>query len=233
MGNKVATFTEEQLEDYQDCTFFTRKEILRIYKRFRDMGDPGAVPRSMTPQQASTLRIPLSCLTRIPELKVLRLIFLPSFDVKTLFTREREVLDEQLQLIMFQENPFRQRISEVFAKCQNSGLSTSDVSNEGICFEEFLEMMSVFSEHAPRDLKVFYAFKIYDFDEDGVLGLNDLERTCRQLVQDGLNTDEVATVCRKVLEESDIDGDGVLSYLEFEHVVTRASDFMATFHIRI
>lgn len=30
MGNKVATFTEEQLEDYQDCTFFTRKEILRF-----------------------------------------------------------------------------------------------------------------------------------------------------------------------------------------------------------
>lgn len=44
MGNKVATFTEQQLEDYQvsfvpsklltetsslqDCTFFTRKEIL-------------------------------------------------------------------------------------------------------------------------------------------------------------------------------------------------------------
>ncbi|KAK9303499.1 hypothetical protein QLX08_004813 [Tetragonisca angustula] len=200
MGNKIATFTEEQLEDYQDCTFFTRKEILRIFKRFRDMGDPGAVPRSMTPQQASTLRIPLSCLTRIPELK---------------------------------ENPFRQRISEVFAKCQSSGLSTSVASDEGICFEEFLEMMSVFSEQAPRDLKVFYAFKIYDFDEDGVLGLNDLERTCRQLVQDDLNADEVATVCRKVLEESDIDGDGVLSYLEFEHVVTRASDFMATFHIRI
>ncbi|CAD1475514.1 unnamed protein product, partial [Heterotrigona itama] len=182
-----------------------------IFKRFRDMGDPGAVPRSMTPQQASTLRIPLSCLTRIPELK---------------------------------ENPFRQRISEVFAKCQSSELSTSVASDEGICFEEFLEMMSVFSEQAPRDLKVFYAFKIYgtnhhvnqqsnDFDEDGVLGLNDLERTCRQLVQDDLNADEVATVCRKVLEESDIDGDGVLSYLEFEHVVTRASDFMATFHIRI
>ncbi|KOC68124.1 Calcium and integrin-binding family member 3 [Habropoda laboriosa] len=165
------------------------------------MGDPGVVPRSMTPQQASTLRIPLSCLTRIPELK---------------------------------ENPFRQRISEVFTRCQNPGQqSRPDVSNEGICFEEFLEMMSVFSEQAPRDLKVFYAFKIYDFDEDGVLGSSDLERTCRQLVEGGLNGDEVATVCRKVLEESDIDGDGVLSYLEFEHVVTRASDFMATFHIRI
>ncbi|CAK9799692.1 Calcium and integrin-binding family member 3 [Anthophora plagiata] len=201
MGNKVATFTEEQLENYQDCTFFTRKEILRIFKRFREMGDPGVIPRSMTSQQASTLRIPLSCLTRIPELK---------------------------------ENPFRQRISEVFTRYQNPGQqSKSDVSDEGICFEEFLEMMSVFSEQAPRDLKVFYAFKIYDFDEDGVLGLSDLENTCRQLVQGGLNGDEVATVCRKVLEESDIDGDGVLSYLEFEHVVTRASDFMATFHIRI
>lgn len=63
--------------------------------------------------------------------------------------------------------------------------------------------------------------------------MSDLECTCRQLVRDGLNTDEVATVCRKILEESDIDGDGVLSYLEFEHVVTRASDFMANFHIRI
>lgn len=37
----------------------------------------------------------------------------------------------------------------------------ANVAEEGICFEEFLEMMSVFSEHAPRDLKVFYAFKIY------------------------------------------------------------------------
>lgn len=32
MGNKIATFTEEQLEDYQDCTFFTRKEILRYIR---------------------------------------------------------------------------------------------------------------------------------------------------------------------------------------------------------
>lgn len=107
MGNKVATFTEEQLEDYQDCTFFTRKEILRyicihiiyiiidlflypyisrIFKRFRDMGNPGTVPRSMTPQQASTLRIPLSCLTRIPELKVLRLIFSYLYNIESVFS---------------------------------------------------------------------------------------------------------------------------------------------------
>lgn len=61
----------------------------------------------------------------------------------------------------------------------------------------------------------------------------DLEQTCRQLVQDGLTTDEISIVCKKVLEEGDIDGDGALSYLEFEHVVTRATDFLETFHMRI
>lgn len=65
--------------------------------------------------------------------------------------------------MMFQENPFRQRMSEVFAKRPNTGQSSS-AETEGICFEEFLEMMSVFSEQAPRDLKVFYAFKIYGTD---------------------------------------------------------------------
>jgi len=67
----------------------------------------------------------------------------------------------------FQENPFRERISNVFTEhlgrsSEDQGCSTS--SSEGMCFEEFLEMMSVFSEQAPRDLKVFYAFKIYGMD---------------------------------------------------------------------
>lgn len=63
--------------------------------------------------------------------------------------------------------------------------------------------------------------------------MSDLERTCRQLVQDGLTEEEVGTVCKKVLEECDIDGDGALSYLEFENVVAKASDFLSTFHIRV
>ncbi|XP_014207464.1 calcium and integrin-binding family member 3 [Copidosoma floridanum] len=199
MGNKVVTFTEEQLEDYQDCTYFTRKEILRIHKRFRAMADPGMVPCSMTQNEAATIRLPLDYLSRIPELK---------------------------------ENPFRERIGRVFARNSlEQGLASSGA--EGICFDDFLEMMSVFSEHAPRDLKVFYAFKIYDFDEDGLLGMSDLQETCRQLVHGGLTDEEVDVICQKVLEESDIDGDEALNPMEFEHVVTRAADFLSNFHIRI
>jgi hypothetical protein len=37
----------------------------------------------------------------------------------------------------------------------------------------------------------------------------------------------------QVLEEADVDDDGKLSFGEFEHVITRAPDFLSNFHIRI
>lgn len=49
------------------------------------------------------------------------------------------------------ENPFRQRICETFSRDSEGNLT----------FEDFLDLLSVFSEQAPRDIKVFYAFKIY------------------------------------------------------------------------
>lgn len=131
-----------------------------------------------------------------------------------------------------QENHLHERTIDFLAYTINCILRCNP-NDSNIIFSIIIRDDVTFEQKFIRIVVTFYNFLRTDFDEDGVLGLNDLERTCRQLVQDGLNTDEVATVCRKVLEESDIDGDGVLSYLEFEHVVTRASDFMATFHIRI
>lgn len=49
------------------------------------------------------------------------------------------------------ENPFRRRICEAFSRDGLGNLS----------FEDFLDAFSVFSEQAPRDIKVYYAFKIY------------------------------------------------------------------------
>ena len=49
-----------------------------------------------------------------------------------------------------QENPFRHRICSVFSR-----------DGDGISFEDFLDMLSAFSEQAPRDIKVYYAFRIY------------------------------------------------------------------------
>lgn len=49
------------------------------------------------------------------------------------------------------ENPFKKRICEAFSRDGKGNLT----------YEDFLDLLSVFSEHCPRDIKVFYAFKIY------------------------------------------------------------------------
>lgn len=45
--------------------------------------------------------------------------------------------------------------------------------------------------------------------------------------------EEHQQIIDKVIEEADVDGDGKLSFMEFEHVITRAPEFLSTFHIRI
>ncbi|XP_055322122.1 calcium and integrin-binding family member 2 [Sitodiplosis mosellana] len=189
MGNKIATFTEQQLDDYQDCTFFTRKEILRVYKHFRDLR-PDLVPKRMTEGQASSIRLSHQDITVLEELR---------------------------------ENPFKQRICEAFSRDGKGNLT----------FEDFLDLLSVFSEHCPRDIKVFYAFKIYDYDKDGFIGQSDLKSVIEALTRNELTPEEHQQIADKVIEEADVDGDGKLSFLEFDHVVTRAPDFLNTFHIRL
>lgn len=53
--------------------------------------------------------------------------------------------------VVVQDNPFRQRIAEVFSEDGEGNMTLDD----------FLDMFSVLSEMAPRDLKAYYAFKIY------------------------------------------------------------------------
>jgi Ca2+-binding EF-hand superfamily protein len=50
-----------------------------------------------------------------------------------------------------QENPFCERICQVFSEDGSGDMN----------FDDFLDMFSVFSEAAPRDIKCIYAFKIY------------------------------------------------------------------------
>ncbi|CAL1548695.1 unnamed protein product [Lymnaea stagnalis] len=186
MGNKESSFTEVQLEAYQDCTFFNRKDILRVFKRFKTLVNMAP----MTSNFGSPVKIALKTVENMTELR---------------------------------ENPFRRRICQVF-----SVDGTGDMA-----FDEFLDMFSVFSETAPREIKTPYAFKIYDYDGDNFLGRSDLEKTLQALTRASLAPEEIKFVVDKVLEETDLDDDGMLSYIEFEHVISRAPDFLTTFHIRI
>ena len=123
-----------------------------------------------------------------------------------------------------QVNPFADRMCQTFSE-DGSGDMT---------FEDFLDMMSVFSEGATRDVKASYAFRIYDFDGDGYLGEKDLFQTVKMLVgSNNLSQSQLEQVVSQILAESDLDGDQRLSYVEFEHVVSRAPDFGNTFRIRM
>ncbi|TMS05398.1 Calcium and integrin-binding family member 2 [Larimichthys crocea] len=121
------------------------------------------------------------------------------------------------------ENPFRSRIVESFSEDGMGNLS----------FNEFVDMFSVLSEMAPRELKAIYAFKIYDYNVDNYLCKEDLEKTLNKLTKEELTPEEVELVCEKTIEEADLDGDSKLSYSDFENMITRAPDFLSTFHIRI
>ncbi|KAK7010634.1 calcium and integrin-binding family member 2-like isoform X1 [Biomphalaria glabrata] len=207
MGNQESIFSPQQLEAYQDCTYFTKQDIIRIFKRFKEI-DPSRIQQSKMSNlhycQSETL--PADKLENIPELR---------------------------------ENPFRRRILEVFSQ-DNTG---------DLAFDDFLNMFSVFSEDAPREIKAVYAFKIYDFDRDNTLNKTDLAKTLKTLTQksrdqgdlvDGENIEQSALteteenhILEQVLKEADLDDNNELSYIEFEHVVSRAPDFLTTFHIRI
>ncbi|KAB0366373.1 hypothetical protein FD754_010529 [Muntiacus muntjak] len=114
------------------------------------------------------------------------------------------------------DNPFRQRIAQVFSE-DGDGHMTLD---------NFLDMFSVMSEMAPRDLKAYYAFKIYDFNNDDYICAWDLEQTVTKLTRGELSAEEVSLICEKVLDEADGDHDGRLSLEDFQNMILRAPDFL-------
>uniref|UniRef100_H9GA39 EF-hand domain-containing protein n=1 Tax=Anolis carolinensis TaxID=28377 RepID=H9GA39_ANOCA len=115
------------------------------------------------------------------------------------------------------DNPFRQRIAEVFSEDGEGNMTLDD----------FLDMFSVMSEMAPRDLKAYYAFKIYDFNNDDYICKLDLEKTVNKLTRKELTPEEVCLVCNKVIDEADLDNDGKLSLEDFQHMIIRAPDFLS------
>uniref|UniRef100_A0AAY4EIP5 Calcium and integrin-binding family member 2 n=1 Tax=Denticeps clupeoides TaxID=299321 RepID=A0AAY4EIP5_9TELE len=186
MGNKQTIFTDEQLDAYQDCTFFTRKEILRLHGRYHELA-PHLVPMDYT--NDPDVKVPLALIVNMPELK---------------------------------ENPFRNRIVESFSEDGLGNLS----------FNDFVDMFSVLSEMAPRELKAIYAFKIYDFNVDNFICKEDLEKTLNKLTKEELTPEEVNLVCEKAIEESDLDGDNKLSFADFENMISRAPDFLSSLHLQ-
>ncbi|XP_066922517.1 calcium and integrin-binding family member 2-like [Clytia hemisphaerica] len=122
-------------------------------------------------------------------------------------------------------NPFRDRICKVFSSTNDGNMT----------FEDFLDMMSVLSPNAPKSVKVEYAFRVYDFNEDDYICQSDLERVIQRLCgyEDRLSNEDTNLIISNVFKEADLDGDDKLSFGEFEHVIAKSPDFLNSFRVRV
>lgn len=118
-------------------------------------------------------------------------------------------------------NPFKDRICRIFSTCDNDQMS----------FENFLDMMSTFSAATSKSVKMEYAFRIYDFDGDEMLGVDDIAEVIQRVTNRKLSEDDTKFVVKQVLQEADFDQDGKLSFGEFETVVSKSPDFSKSFYI--
>lgn len=139
----------------------------------------------------------------------------------------RVPMEKILTLPELKSNPFRKRICQVF--------STSEVKDGSLTFEDFLDLLSAFSDSATLEIKSHYAFRIFDFDDDGTLDSGDLEKLVNCLTGETddtrLTPEEMRQLINNILEESDIDKDGTVNLSEFQHVISRSPDFVSSFKI--
>ncbi|XP_072526164.1 calcium and integrin-binding protein 1 [Salminus brasiliensis] len=146
---------------------------------------------------------------------------------QTLNVHSRVPMSKILTLPELKSNPFRKRICNVF--------STSDQKDGSLSFEDFLDLLSAFSDSATLEIKSHYAFRIFDFDDDGTLDSGDLEKLVNCLTGETedtrLTSEEMKQLINNILEESDIDKDGTVNLSEFQHVISRSPDFVSSFKI--
>ncbi|KAM5292901.1 calcium and integrin-binding protein 1 isoform 1-T1 [Ctenodactylus gundi] len=147
---------------------------------------------------------------------------------------ERVSFEQILSLPELKANPFKERICKVFSTAP---------TRDSLSFEDFLDLLSVFSDTATPDIKSHYAFRIFaascvcslDFDDDGTLDREDLSRLVNCLTGEGedtrLSASEMKQLIDNILEESDIDRDGTINLSEFQHVISRSPDFVSSFKI--
>ncbi|XP_039201938.1 calcium and integrin-binding family member 4 isoform X2 [Crotalus tigris] len=131
------------------------------------------------------------------------------------YRKEKLTTEQVCSWPQLKMNPFRDRICKVFS---TDGYFT---------FEDILGMASVFSYLACPTLKIEYAFRIYDFNNDGFIDEEDLQNVIRRLInKNNLSEEEIVSLANHILEEADLDNDRMLSLAEFERAMIKSPDFL-------
>ncbi|XP_061185117.1 calcium and integrin-binding protein 1-like [Saccostrea echinata] len=140
-------------------------------------------------------------------------------------TKESKIPREDLyKLKELRVNPFKDRIVTVFSSSRDGYMT----------FEDFLDMMSVFSEKSPIQIKAEYLFRIYDFDDDGYLGWEDMRTIINRMTGDEkLEESDIDQLIENIYSEADVDDDGRLSFPEFDNIVDNCPSLVGRFRFRL
>lgn len=114
-------------------------------------------------------------------------------------------------------NPLAERITSLFK-------SQGQIDGSFINFRDFLRMLSVFSERASREEKERMAFRVYDMNRDNFISENDLYEVLKTMIGENVTDKALWQIVRNTIKDADLDGDGKLSFSEFQNVM-RNEDF--------
>ena len=108
-------------------------------------------------------------------------------------------------------NPLKDRICTCFGY---------DV-NDALDFDAFLVGVSLFNSIGSREQKFRTAFRIHDFDEDGVISRNDLAKYVQRITGDSLTDKELQEMVNQVFVECSSDPKlEVISFADFKIMVS-------------
>ena len=118
--------------------------------------------------------------------------------------------EEFLSIPGVASNPLAPRLMEVF----------DEDGGGDIDFQEFVGALSVFSGKSTKDEKLKFAFKVYDIDRDGYISNGELFIVLKMMVGKNLEDEQLQQIVDKTIMEADLDGDGKLSFDEFNKAVS-------------
>jgi|ERR1711865_270301 len=86
-------------------------------------------------------------------------------------------------------------------------------------FEEFVKVLSAFSSSGDPGQKLQYIFGVYDQDNDGYLNSKELMDVLRTVASKDMPEEELQSVVDKTIASVDGDGDGKVSFVEFQQLL--------------
>ncbi|KAI3641713.1 hypothetical protein MIR68_000281 [Amoeboaphelidium protococcarum] len=114
--------------------------------------------------------------------------------------------DEFLSIPGINSNPIAQRVIDIF----------DEDGGGDVDFKEFLKGLSAFTAKELKEEKLRFAFKVYDIDRDGFISNGELFLVLKMMVGNNLKDIQLQQIVDKTIIQADKDGDGKVSFEEFQ-----------------